>query len=326
MTVMRVALLSVVAVSVAVLLAFTPALAAAPSAPVLLQLKGQAGDQARYRTELDFGLDLEVNDPSGGVSVTVKPRLMGWLTSAVKTTAVSPSGDLTMSGRVEAFDLKLDLANLHLRAAIDPMVGRPQLVRLPDLPISAVLSPRGKLMALEGLDKLPIPPLPGPGGQKINLAQMVSKLVGEFSQPVLPEKPVAPGDTWKTSASFDMAAMLKNMGLPAPDLAAKQMEKLKVPVTTTYIFTGYETVDGVEAAVIRGEAPWTLELPMGSPEAPMGTLTEVGNTTLTMLLVPSTGKVVVETTDITLEMSVKGQAASPVRMTMTGKVTKKLVK
>ena len=325
MTVMRVALLFVVAVSVAVLLAFTPALAAAPSAPVLLQLKGQAGDQARYRTELDFGLDLEVNDPSGGVSVTVKPRLMGWLTSAVKTTAVSPSGDLTMSGRVEAFDLKLDLANLHLRAAIDPMVGRPQLVRLPDLPIRAVLSPRGKLMALEGLDKLPIPPLPGPGGQKINLAQMVSKLIGQFSQPVLPEKPVAPGDTWKTSASFDMTEMLKNLGLLAPD-AAKQMEKLKVPVTTTYTFTGYETVDGVEAAVIRGEAPWRLELPAGGPEAPMGTLTEVGNTTLTMRLVPSTGKVVMETTDITLEMSVKDQAASPVRTTMTGKVTKKLVK
>jgi hypothetical protein len=237
------------------------------------------------------------------------------------------TGDLTLSGRVEAFDLKFDLANLHLRAAIDPSAGgAAQLVRLPDVPISAVVSKRGQLVSVKGLEKLPIPPIPMPGGQKLDITQLVGKLTGQFAQPILPDRPVQPGDTWKTTVVFDMAKAMQTMGMPLPAEATRQMEKLKIPLTTTYTFVGYEAVNGEQAAVIRGESPWKLELPVGAANAALGTLTESGNTLLTMYLVPSSGKMVRQQTTITLEMAMKSETAPPVRMRMTGRVDKKLVK
>lgn len=326
MTTRRVCVLSLLALA-ALLVAPLVALGADAGQAVSLELKAQPGERLRARTDLDFAMEVEVNDPSGGVSLTVKPRLVGWVQGSGRIEAAGETGDLAMSGRVDAFDLKFDLANLHLRAAIDPAAGgAAQLIRLPDLPISAVVSRRGQLVSVKGLDKLPIPPLPMPGGEKLDITQLVGKLTGQFAQPILPDHPVAPGDTWKTTVVFDLAKAMQNMGMPLPAEATRQMEKLKIPLTTTYTFAGYETVNGERAAVIRGESPWKLELPVGAANATRGTLTESGNTLLTMYLVPSTGRMVRQQTTITLEMAMQSQTAPPVRMSLVGKVDKRVMR
>jgi hypothetical protein len=299
----------------------------ADAQPTVLELKAQPGERLRARTDLDFAMEIEVNDPSGGVSLTVKPRFTGWVQGSGTIDAVAETGDLNLQGRVDAFDLKLDLANLHLRAAIDPSAGgAAQLVRLPALPISAVVSRRGQLVSVKGLDKLPLPALPMPGGQKLDITQLVGKITGQFSQPIFPDHPVSPGDAWKTTVIFDLAKAMKSMGMPLPEEVARQMGMLQIPLTTTYTFTGYESVGGEQAAVIRGESPWKLELPIGAANATAGTLTEGGNTVVTMYLVPTSGKVVRQQTQITLEMDMKSQTASPVRMSLTGRIDKKLMK
>lgn len=327
MTVMRVCLVLIAATFVTAVVAPVPALSADPSQPVILELKGPVGEETRYRSELDFSLEAEINDPSGGMSVTVKPRLSGWLTTSEKISAVSAEGDLTTGGRLEAFDVKFDLGNLHLRAAVDPAGGGVrQLIRLPDIPISTVVSKRGRVVALQGLEKLPIPPLPGPQGQKIDLPGMISKLIGEFSQPILPDGPVKVGDTWETSLTVDVGEMLKTMGLPIPPEQAQELGDLAIPMTTTYTFVGYETTDGTQTAAIRGESPWRLEMPVSGGRANGGRLTESGNTVLTMFLAPETGKVVRQSAVVTLEMVMQGEAGVLVRTSMRGTIEQKLVK
>ena len=310
----------VVTMVLAVVVCLSPVLAASTQ-PVLLQLKGQVGDQVQYRTDLDFAVDLEINDPSGGLSVTVKPRLNGWVTSSEKVMAVSPAGDLIMTGRIDAFDLRFELANLHLRAAVDPGAGGlGQLIKLPEIPVRAVVSKRGQVIGLEGLDKLPIPPLPGPAGAKINLAEMIDQVLSKYSQPILPDRPVTVGDTWTVESAMDLAEMMKSLGVPLPAEAEQRMGKLDLTLKTTYAFRGYEMVKGQEAAVIQANSPWKLEFPVGGPKAGKGLLTETGNTVMTIHLVPTTGKVVRERVELVLEMTVQEQGATPAHMTMKATV------
>lgn len=304
----------------AVAVCISPVLAASTQ-PVVLQLKGQVGDQAQYRTDLDFAVDLEINDPSGGLSVTVKPRLNGWVTSSEKVAAVSPAGDLTMTGRIDAFDLRFDVANLHLRAAVDPGAGGlGQLIKLPEIPVRAVVSKRGQVIGLQGLDKLPIPPLPGPGGAKINLAEMINQVLSKYSQPILADRPVSVGETWTVESAVNLAEMMKSLGMPLPVGTEQQMGKLDLSLKTTYAFRGYEVVKGQEAAVIEANSPWKIEFPVGDPKAAKGLLTETGSTVMTIHLVPTTGKVVRERVEFALEMTVQDQGATPAHMTMRATV------
>ena len=199
-----------------VLLVGASAVWAAPNA-VTLEMKGEPGQELRYSTTFSMSLDLDVQDPESGKQVfSLAPRMAGSAVAVSRVADVAENGDLSFAGRVESFDFSLDVADLHARLAIvGPDGGAPQLIKLPEIPLRTVISKAGKLVAIEGLENLPIPPIPGPNGQSIDLKGMMSKVTGQFSQPLFPDRPVSVGDTWQWEMVIEPLKMAEMMGTPA---------------------------------------------------------------------------------------------------------------
>lgn len=306
----------VAAVAAAVLAAGAAGLQAAPEA-VTLELKGTPKAEARYATTLDMVMDLTVKNPENGAEVlSVNPRLEGRAVTIQRVIEVADNGDLTMGGQIESFNIKLDVADLHAQLAIEgPEGGPPKLIKLPALPIRTVVTKRGQVVAIKGLEGL-IPPLPGPGGQKIDIGQFLTKIVSQFSEPVYPDKPVSVGETWGWKMTVDPAAMAETMGFPMPPEAKAQMAPMKFPIVVNYRLAGFETVNGVECAKIEAEAPWELNMPMGPPEKKQGTLHESGTTKVTSWFDYAAGRAVREHTEFGMQMTMTMGASTPVNMTM----------
>jgi hypothetical protein len=306
------------AMTAAVLGAAT-ALWAAPR-KVTLELKASPGDQLRYVSSLTMAMDMTVQDPTtGNQLLSVAPRLVGSATTITRVQDVSKNGDLTASSRVESFDISLDVADLHARLAIvGPDGGPPQLIKLPELPVRAVVSKRGKALAIEGLEELPIPPVPMPGGGSISLPEMINKFVTKFSQPMYPDRPVAVGDTWSWEMVFDPAEMAELMGMPMPPEAKEQMGAMTMPIKCTSTLAALEKMNGVECARIEAESPRDLNMAAGPPEAGGMMLKESGSTKVTTWFDYAAGRAVREVTDMHMTMRLGNEEITLVRMEMRG--------
>ncbi len=304
-------------VAAVVILASAAAAWAAPSA-VTVELKGEPGQESRYATTLAADVDLVVKNPATGAEVfSLAPRLAGSMVTVQRVAEVAENGDLTLAGKVESFDFTLDVADLHARLAIvGPEGGPREVIKLPELPIRAVVGKRGNLVAIEGLEALPIPPLPGPTGEKINLAEMIQRVVGEFSQPAYPEGPVAVGDSWSVEMVIEPLKMAEMMGTPMPPEAKEELGDLSFPMKVECTLVAFETVNGIACAKIRTEAPWELSMPMGPPEAGGMTLTERGTITGMTWFDYNAGRGVKETTEVEFTMTVGAGEVVPVRMEM----------
>jgi hypothetical protein len=293
----------IAALTVTTLLACVAGAALAAPESVLLELKGEPGAEARRSTEIAFEMDIKVRNPETEEQIfALTPRLGGSLVAVEKVTDVAENGDLTLQHRIESFDLDLEVADLSVSVALQgPGGGPPQLFKLPALPINSVISKQGKVVALEGLDKLPIPALPGPGGQKVDFKQMIEgmqAIMDEFGQPRFPDKPVAVGESWGWEMIIDPLQMAEKMGQPIPEEAKPMLSMTKFPVKSTSTLTGFEVVDGVECARIVSESPWELEIPVG----PAMTLQEGGETTVTLLFDYEAGRIVDEVFEFTMQM------------------------
>jgi hypothetical protein len=292
---------------------------------VTLELKGKAGEVHKYRSDLDFSMNLEVRQPGGGVGFSVYPKVTGWLTSLEEVQNVAANGSLTLGEQLESFDFTLDVADLHARVAIvGPNGGPPQLIKLPRLPLEMVLSKRGKPVAIKGLEKLPIPPIPGPGGKQMNLSEMLNGFLKGFSKPLYPDKPVKVGESWGWEMVVSPMDMMKKMGMSFPPEAQQQMPDIKIPVKSTSTLVGFETVNGVECAKVEAAAPWSFRAATAAgPGTPQ--LVESGSTKTTTWLDYAAGHRVKEATVFEVNVSVGEGEAALVKMTMRGVANTELV-
>jgi hypothetical protein len=304
-------------VTAVVVLASAAVVWAAPSA-VTLELKGEPGQESRYASTLEAAVDVAVKDPATGVEVfSLAPRLVGSIVTVGRVVEVAENGDLTLASRVESFDFSLDVAELHARLAIvGPGGGPPQVIKLPELPIYAVVGKRGNVVAIQGLEALPIPPLPGPEGKKINLPEMIGQMIEEFSQPAYPEGPVAVGDTWGFEMVIEPLKMAEMMGTPMPPEAKEGLGDVSFPINVECTLVAFETVNGIACAKIETESPWELSMPMGPPEAGGMMLNEQGTSTVVTWFDYSAGRKVRETAEVELTMTVGAGPVVPVRMEM----------
>jgi len=306
-----------VVVAAVVFLAITASVWAAPRS-VVLEFKGEPGQESRYGTTVEMAMDLEAMDPGSGMQVfSLAPRLTASAVTIGRVLEVAENGDVTMGGRVESFDFSLDVADLHARLAIvGPDGGPPQLIRLPELPIRGVVSKRGKVVAIEGLDALPIPPIPGPEGGSINLPEMMSKMIEKFSQPVFPDRAISVGDTWEWEMTMDPVAMMEMMGTPMPPEAKKDLGAMSFPIKSTSTLVAFEEVNGVECAKIEAVAPWELSMPVGPQGAGGMMLKESGSTVVTTWFDYAAGRKVRETTEMSMTMTMGAGPVTPVHMEM----------
>jgi hypothetical protein len=303
-----------------------PAFAGADQA-VTLQLKGKPGEEAQYRTEVSVALDVQAKDPStGNVVFTVSPKLAVQALNLRKIEAVAPNGDLTMGGRLEAFEASFTLGDLRASLALAGPDGSPaRFPRLPELPLRTVMSPRGALVSIAGLENLPIPPIPlGKGGAKLDLHTALPKLIAMFSRPAFPDHPVRPGESWQTEITVDPQAIVEALGVPVPPEAAEPMKAMKMNFTITSTLTGFEMMDGVRTAVVRVDAPWQFSMPTG----PSGgaTLTESGRTRVVTNFDYAAGRSVREQAAVEFQMSVGGEGKEFMHMTMQTAATTSLVR
>lgn len=288
-------------------------------AAVDLTFRGNPGDVNKYVTTVDFDMDVRVAPPGSGMALTVTPTLQGNITALNRVEAVAENGDLTMGTQIESFDFKLDVADFHLRLGIyGPEGGPPKLIKLPPLPIKTTVSKRGKVVDFVGLDKLPIPPVPGPDGKPLDLAKIVDATLSEFSQPIFPDHPVKPGDTWEWRMVVDPVAIAEKLGMPLPEEAKAAMPHIEIPITTTSTLTGFETMGGVECARIETTVPWELEWPMGPPAAGGMTLREQGKTTVTLWFDYLAGRSVKQDVRLEYNMNLSDGHTTPVKMNMRG--------
>jgi hypothetical protein len=287
---------------------------------VTLAMKGEPGEVRKCRSNVDFSMSLEVKPPGSGVGFSVYPKVTGWLTSVEEVRAVAANGDLTLAEQLESFDFTADVADLHLRAAIvGPNGGPPQLIKLPRLPLETVVSQRGKAVAIRGLEKLPIPALPGPGGKQMNLAEMLNGFLQSFSQPLYPAKAVRVGETWGWQMVVDPMEMMKKMGVPLPPEAQQQMPNFRIPIKSTSTLAGFETVGGVECAKVEAVAPWSFRGAPGPPGSPE--LVESGSTKTTTWLDYAAGHRMKEITEFEVNVSVGEGEAALMKMSMKGTVS-----
>ncbi len=295
--------LAAIAMTMTFLIWATAVALAAPQS-VLLELKGEAGQEMKRDTALSFEMDFNVRNPQTGEQVfALNPRLSGTVVDITRVLEVAESGDLTFQSQIESFDLSLQVADLNVKAALKgPDGGPPQLIKLPPLPIKSVVSKNGRVVALEGLDKLPIPAIPGPEGKKIDLKGMVQAIqigIDEFGQPAFSDEPVAVGDSWSWEIVIDPLEMMKKMsGEEVPPEAGAMMSFAKIPVKCTSTLTGFETVNGIECAKIVADAPWRLEMPIG----PGMMLQEGGATVVTTWFDYQAGRAVRAITEVGVEM------------------------
>lgn len=303
-----------VTMMVLMLLVSATALWAAPTA-VTLEMKGQPGQELKYATDFEMSMDIEVTDPaSGGQVFALAPRMQANAVTISRVAQVSENGDLTMRGRVESFDFTLDVADLHARLAIvGPDGGPPQLIKLPEIPIGAVVAKDGKVLAIEGLDALPIPPIPMPGGSTLNIPEMISNVMDEFSQPVFPDRPVSAGDTWEWEMVIDPLAMAEMMGTPLPPEAKAELGDMSFPIKNTSRLVAFETVNGVECAKIEAVAPWELSIAAGPPGSGM-MVNESGTTTVLTWFDYAGGRAVREVTSVGVTMRVGNEELTVARM------------
>jgi hypothetical protein len=293
----------ILAVTVAAFLACVAGVAIAAPESVVLELKGEPGQETKRSTEIACEMDIAVRNPESGEQIfALTPRLNGSLVGVEEVLNVAENGDLTFQHGIESFELDLEVADLSVSVALQgPGGGPPELFKLPPLPIKTVLSKQGKVVAMEGLDKLPIPALPGPGGQKFDLKQMIEGIqtvMDEFGQPRFPDRPVAVGESWGWDMMVDPLEMAEKMGQQIPDEAKPMLSLTKFPVKSTSTLAGFEMVDGVECARIVSETPWELEIPVG----PGMTLQEAGDTTVVSLLDYEAGRILNEVFEFSLEI------------------------
>lgn len=293
------------------------AAACASPAAVSLEMKGQPGEELKYGTTFECTMQLEAREPGSGREVlSIAPRLTGRATTIQRVYEVAENGDLTLGGQIESFGLTLDVADLHAQLAIEgPDGGAPELIKLPPLPIQMVVSKRGKTLGIEGLDRLPIPPLPGPGGKPIDLAEIFKAFVEQYSQPLFPDRPVSVGETWEWEMTVSTGEMLEMLGMPMPEEMKEKMASLSVPVKNTSKLLAFEEMGGVECAKVEAVSPWRLSMPMsagGEPGAP--TLEESGMTRVVTWFDYAAGRPVKETVAMEMTARVGTETAALVEM------------
>ncbi len=250
--------------AVAALLTCLLGLASAAPESVALELKGEPGQEMKYDTTLDLQMHIEVRNPETTEQIfTLNPRASGSLVSIARITEVADNGDLTFEGRIESFAVTMDFADLHMDLSLQgPRGGPPQLIKLPPLPIHTVVSKRGEPLALKGLEKIPIPLVPGPEGQQIDIRKMIEAMLDTFARPLFPERPVSVGDSWTTEVVFDLAKMIEKMGLQVPPEATGLVSYARVPMSMTHTLAGFEMVGDVACAKVVTESSWQIAMPL----------------------------------------------------------------
>lgn len=310
--------------SAAVMAAVLVSAMAAWGAPVRLEFKGEPGQELRYETQFEGAMEFTMPAPGGQGKLTVRPEVSGRATTINQVVSVAENGDLTMGGRIESFDVKLDVADLHARLAIEgPDGGPPQLIKLPALPIHTVVDKLGKPLAIEGLQGM-IPPIPGPNGQKLDVAALIDKVMSKFAQPVLPDKPVSVGDTWGWEMVVDPLEMMEMMGIPMPEEAKEPLKSLRIPIRNTSKLVALEMMEGVECAKIEADAPWELNMPMGPPGQGAPELKEWGSTKVTTWFDHAAGRTVKEDVDVQVQMRAGEAGQELVTMEMRLNASSKL--
>jgi hypothetical protein len=284
-----------------VLLVCASVAASAAAQTVVLEFKGEPGQEMKHDVEVGFEMDMSAMNPGTGEQVfAVSPRFSGTLVTIDRVTEVAENGDLTLQSQLESFDVTLDFADLHMDLSLQgPDGGPPQLIKLPPLPIEVVMSKHGKPLALKGLDKLPLPPMPaGPEGQQFDIKAMIEGMMDTFAQPTLPDGPVSVGDSWGWEAEIDLGKMMGKMMPEMPPEAVAMLSSMKIPVKTTTTLEGIETMGGVECAKLVADSVWELEFPVG----PGMMLEERGETTVVTWFNHEAGHAVKEVVEVEVNM------------------------
>ncbi|MBE9566743.1 MAG: hypothetical protein IMF16_08330 [Proteobacteria bacterium] len=291
-----------------------PACWAAPES-VQLRLGGEAGQEARYRSTVTVAADVNVQIPGTGMAeLSVSPRLEGRFTTIVRVLDSAPNGDLTLGAQVESFNIRFDAADLHAQLAIEgPGGASPELIHLPPLPITMVVSNRGRLLSLDGLDEFPIPPLPTAKDEPVDLAAIINTAIQQFAQPAFPEEPVSAGESWEWEITVDPRPMLEMLGLPVPPELSTRLSELE-PMRCVSTLAGFETVDGVECARIEATSPWSRREPVGSGGDESVVLTEEGLVTAVTWFDYEGGCAVRETLEFRSLVTVDAAGATPMRV------------
>jgi hypothetical protein len=269
--------------------------------PLVLEFKGEPGQEMKRDVEVSFEMDMSAMNPETGEQVfALDPRFSATLVTIDRVTEVAENGDLTLQSQVESLDVTLDFADLHMDLSLQgPDGGPPQLIKLPALPIEVVMSKHGKPLALKGLDKLPLPPMPaGPEGEQFDIKAMIEGMMETFAQPTLPDAPVSVGDSWGWEAEIDLGKMMGNIVPDIPPEATAMLSSMKIPVKTTTTFEGLETMGGVECAKLVADTVWELEFPAG----PGIMLEESGTTTVVTWFNHAAGHSVKEVVEVDVDM------------------------
>jgi hypothetical protein len=335
---------SVVVLVVAIAVVVASAACAQPES-VTLQLKGVPGSQLTYDSTMSFQMDMTMPNPAdASKAFTISPSFSGSARTQTLVKKVADNGDMTCGTKVDSFIAIVDVADFHLQLGIygggargaagggqrragggaSRRVARglvpAELLKLPELPVQTVMDKRGKLLEIQGLSGL-IPPIPGPQGKKINIGDYITKVVGQFAQPMFPDKPVSVGDTWETKMVVDPGQMIDALGVPMPPEAKQQMAKMKFPIEMKSTLAGFEQVGGVECAKIEVIAPWQLDMPVSPPPGGQGepvALRESGTTKVTLWFDHVAGRTVKQVTEISMEMKVSSGPTVMSTMTMKG--------
>ena len=174
------------------------------------------------------------------------------------------------------------------------------------------------------MDKLPIPPLPGPTGGKIDISALSADFISKFAQPLCPDKPVGVGDKWQWEITVDPLEMLEMMQVPVPAEAKQQLAQIRIPIQNTSTLVGFEEAAGVECARIEAVAPWRLQMPVGGREGTSLILDESGMTKVVTLFDYAAGRKVRETTRIEVTVTLTSGTVTRLHMTMHGDIRTEL--
>jgi hypothetical protein len=311
---------------------------------VTLEFKGKPGTALVYNNTVNFQMELTMPNPGGGSEpLVLTPAIRGSARTQMLVKEVAENGDLTLGTKVDSFNGSVDVADFHLRLGLYGSAGGGQqggyrsgrdsrgltpaeLFKLPELPVQTVMDKHGKLLSIQGFERL-IPPIPGPGGKPLDFGAYLKKLIDQFSVPAFPEGPVAVGEQWVTKLEVDPAQMVAALGVPLPPQAEQQMAAMKFPIAITSTLVGLEPVNGVECAKIEKASPWELTMPMSPPggQGPSLTSVQSGKTMVTIWFDPVAGQVVRQTLDFSQEMKVAMGETPMVQMTMKGTAQNDLV-
>lgn len=302
-----------------------PACWATPES-VQLRLKGEAGQESRYRSTVTIAADVNVQIPGTGMAeLSVSPRLEGRITTIVRLLDSAPNGDLTLGARVESFNIRFDAADLHAELAIEgPDGASPELIHLPPMPITVVVSKRGRVLSLDGLDAFPIPPLPIAKGESVDFAAIVNTAIQQFAQPAFPEQAVSVGESWEWEIAVDPRPMLEMLGLPVPPEVSARLSDLD-PMRCVSTLAGFETVDGVECARIEGTTPWSRREPVGGRGDKSVVFAEEGVVTSVTWFDYEAGRAVRETLEFRSLVTVEAADATLLRVEVTAECETRLL-